>query len=252
MAEPLERRAIGRYSLVRRLGRGAMGTVYLAYDPQISRPVAIKVLNTHDELFLPEVRAAGNLKHPNIVTVYDCSQQDGESIIVMESVLGRTLEHFIRWREIHELSIKLHLIRQLCSALACAHDHGIIHRDIKPANLIVDHEFRLKVLDFGLARIGEPSARETGIVMGTLKYMSPEQMVAGAVDRRTDIYAVGVVVYELLASQHPFPTNSPLELRDAVLNQHPRPLNDVRPELPLELWRIASTALQKDSARRYA
>jgi serine/threonine protein kinase len=242
---------VGRYQIVEPIGHGGMGTVYRAHDPQINRLVALKILNKHDERFLPEVQAAGNLKHPNIVTVYDCFEFEGQCVIVMEHVNGRTLEHVIGMRMIDEVLVKLQLLRQLCSALGYAHERGIIHRDIKPANLMVERNGRLKVLDFGIARIGEASQTERDRVMGTLQYMSPEQLRGGSVDRRADIYAAGVVMYELLAAVHPFRRRSVQELMYAIVNEQPRPLTEMCPELPPDLSRIANSALHKDPGRRY-
>ena len=206
---------IGRYEIAARIGRGAMGTVYRATDPVIGRTVAIKLLHVDitalqvddDEnraRFRQEVRSTGTLRHPHIVTVYDYGVDGDRPFIVMEYVDGRTLAEMLRDQVPLSLGQTLRLVQQLCSALDYAHDLGIIHRDIKPANLMVDRNGDLKVLDFGIARIGEEQLTRTGMVLGTLEYMSPEQIDGTAVDRRTDIFSVGAVLYELLSSRRAF------------------------------------------------
>ena len=242
---------IGRYSILREIGRGGMGAVYLAHDPEIGRAVALKLLTRGDDRFLDEVRAAGNLKHPNIVTIYDAARIDGRSVIVMEHIEGRTLHDLIRKHRLGPLAARLQLLRQLCEAIDHAHDRGIIHRDIKPSNLIVDKGGQLKVLDFGIARMAEPSFRTAHDFAGTLRYMSPEQMNARDLDRRSDIFAVGVVAYEMLCYRHPFERASAVRLAYAICHEAPEALTRLAPLLDPRLCEIVARALEKDPRDRY-
>jgi serine/threonine-protein kinase len=246
---------IGRYHVVERLGRGAMGTVYRAHDPQIGRTVAIKVLHVDDDelrrRFRREVQSAGTLKHPNIVTVHDYGEEGGQPFIVMEYVEGRTLADLLRVGHQFSLSEKLHLARQLCSALDYAHDQGVIHRDIKPANLMIGRDGNLRVVDFGIARMGDGDLTRTGTLIGTLKYMSPEQIDGAELDRRTDIFSVGAVLYELLSSHQAFQGDSPSRVMRAILHEEPPALTGLCPDIDSELVRVVDTAMRKDRSQRY-
>jgi len=252
LAEP---DGIGRYKNLERIGRGAMGTVYRAYDPQIGRTVAIKVLLSDDEelraRFGQEVRTAGTLSHQNIVTVYDFGETDGRPYIVMEYVDGRTLADLMLEGKPFPLSDKIRLMQQLCAALDYAHGRGVIHRDIKPANLMLDRHGDLKVVDFGIAKLGDVQLTRTGDVLGTLTYMSPEQVDHGVVDRRSDIFSVGSVLYELVSSQRAFQGETPSQVMRAILNEQPVALTRVVPHLDPALDRIVRTAMHKDPAQRY-
>jgi len=246
---------IGRYRVLDRIGGGGMGTVYRARDPQIDRTVAIKVLNTDDEelraRFRQEVRVAGTLTHSNIVTIYDYGEENGRPFIVMEFVDGRVLSDLWRDHRAFTLKEKLRLTQQLCAALDYAHAHGIVHRDVKPANLMIDRHGDLKIVDFGIARIGDVQLTRTGEVLGTLKYMSPEQIEGHMVDRRADIFAVGAVVYELLSSRAAFEGDTPSQTMRAILNDQPIALARLCPELDPAFDRILRTAMEKDASRRY-
>src|SRR5438552_3211051 len=201
--------AIGRYAVLGRVSRGGMGVVYRATDPHIGRTVAIKLLHVADDAlrarFLKEVQFLGTLNHPNIVTIYDCGEHGDQPFIVMEYVDGVTLDDYVRGQITPDVSTKLRLVRELCSALEYAHQRAIIHRDVKPANLMVNHDGVLKVLDFGVARIGEAQATQAGTVVGTVNYMSPEQIEGRTVDKRSDIFSVGLVIYEVFALRQAFP-----------------------------------------------
>ncbi len=232
-----------------------MGTVYRAYDPRIGRTVAIKVLPVDDpELrarFEREVRAAGTLNHQHIVSIYDYGEADDRPFIVMEYINGHSLAERLRdslplsWPE------KIRLIQQLCAALDYAHAHGIVHRDIKPANLMIDERGDLKVVDFGIAKIGEERLTRSGNVLGTLMYMSPEQVNAAPIDRRSDIFSVGVVIYETLTSRPAFQADSSSKLIHAILYEQPEPLTHVLPDVDPRWDRIITKALQKDPGQRY-
>jgi TonB family protein len=245
---------IGRYEVEEFIGQGGMGVVYRARDPQIDRHVAIKVMQAVDATrrvrFLQEMRLLGTLKHPNIVTVFDCGEHEQQPYLVMEYVEGITLVSYIHGVPA-PIPHRLELVGQLCAALEYAHARHIVHRDIKPANLMLDREGALKVLDFGIARSGNQQVTETGRIVGTLKYMAPEQLDGQAVDHRADIFAVGLLLYEILSLRSAFPDGTAGRVMHAVMHEQPEPLSAVRPGLDPELDRIVSTALQKNPAQRY-
>src|SRR5262245_53325306 len=204
---------ISRYKILQRLGEGGMGSLYLARDPAIDRLVAIKLLREDvesDELrerFAREARAVGRLRHQNIVVVFDVGEDDNRPFIAMEYVEGETLSAIIRERRNIPIERKLQWIEQLCDGLAYAHRADLVHRDIKPATLMIDSDGMLKILDFGVVRISRSAATgmtQAGTLMGTLNYMSPEQMSGLPIDHRSDIFSVGAVAYELLAYQRAF------------------------------------------------
>src|SRR5262249_52448398 len=218
--------AIGRYEIIDALGRGGMGVVYRARDPRIGRMVAIKLLRISDEgiaeRFLQEARSAGNLNHRNIVTIYDYGEHEEQPFIVMEFVDGTTLAEQIRKQARLTLGRKLDLVLQLAAGLDYAHGNGIIHRDVKPANLITDRSGVLKILDFGIARVADSGLTQSGVMMGTPNYMSPEQITGAPVDRRSDIFAVGLVFYELLAYRPAFAGETAHSVIHSIVNDAPR------------------------------
>ncbi len=229
-----------------------MGTVYLAWDPKLERQLAVKLLKENDpelrERFEREAIAAARLRHPHIVTIYDVGEHDGQPFIAMEYIGGQTLADAIRERQPLSIVRKLELIGQMCDGLGFAHRTGIVHRDVKPANMMVDASGSLKILDFGIARIAESaSMTQAGTMMGTLNYMSPEQVTGQTVDQRSDIFAVGAVLYELVCYQQAFPGTLSTGVLNRILNEQPRPLVDVDPEIA----RIVTRATEKDPARRY-
>ena len=197
--------AIGRYEVRQRIGEGGMGALFLALDPAIDRLVALKLLRVDNEetraRFLREARSAGRLQHPHIVTVYDVGEHQGQPFIAMEYVKGETLGEVISRRAPLSIVGKLTLMEDLCAGLDYAHTEGLVHRDIKPANLMVTNGTDgLKILDFGIARgSGDSGLTEVGTTIGTPNYMSPEQASGKTVDQRSDIFAVGAVIYEILA-----------------------------------------------------
>ena len=250
--------AIGRYKVVERLGQGGMGSLYLAHDPVIDRMLAIKVLRDgldNEELrarFAREARAAGRLSHPNIVTIFDVGEFDNQPFIAMEYVPGETLEGLIRRRVRMALQRKIKLLEDLCEGLAYAHRTGLVHRDIKPANLMVTADGALKILDFGIVRIAESGMTQTGMLVGTLPYMSPEQVDGKKqVDHRSDIFAVGDVAYELLTYRQAFPGGVKDGVFDRILKSDPPSLVELCPDLPDDLPPIVSRALAKDPESRY-
>jgi tetratricopeptide (TPR) repeat protein len=247
---------IGRYQVTDRLGGGGMGVVYIAYDPVIDRKLALKVLRTaldDDESrdrFRREARAAGRLTHPNIVTIFDAGEHDGQPFIAMEYIAGTTVAKLIEQRSSLSLARKLDLLHDLSNGLSYAHAAGLIHRDIKPANLIVDSTGRLRILDFGIARITD-SALTGNTVVGTPSYMAPEQVGGGRVDRRSDIFAVGCVLYELISFRKAFAGESNNQIFHRILNEQPPRLGSICPGLDPTVERIVARALEKDPAARY-
>ncbi len=246
---------IGRYMIVDRLGQGGMASLYLARDPAIDRLVAIKVLREgfDDELrerFAREARSAGSLRHVNIVTIFDVGEHEGEPFIAMEYVAGETLAQVIRRNAPLGLARKVELLEALCAGLGYAHQAGIVHRDIKPANIMVDTEGVLKILDFGIARVGDSSMTQAGMLVGTLNYMSPEQVAGQPVDHRSDIFAVGAVGYELLSYRQAFPGNLQSGILHRILHGQPEPLEGIAP-VDSDLAGVIGRALEKDPGDRY-
>ncbi|MEK6629557.1 MAG: protein kinase [Acidobacteriota bacterium] len=249
---------IGRYQVVRRLGSGGMGSVYLARDPELDRAVAIKLVKddlTDDpelrERFSREARSAARLRHPNIITIFDIGEHEGRPFIAMEYLPGESLADIIRRQPAIELSRVLRWMENLSRGLAHAHRAGIVHRDIKPANLMVDPDGVLKIVDFGIARLGDSSLTRDGMLVGTANYMAPEQLLGSGADRRCDIFAVGAVFYELLTARKAFPGTIADGLFNRICHEPPEPLAKLCPDLDPEVQRIVAMALEKDPARRY-
>jgi predicted Ser/Thr protein kinase len=248
--------AIGRYDVIDRLGFGGMGVVYRGRDRHIGRDVAIKVLRVSErgmrERFQQEARSAGSLKHRNIVTVHDVGEHEGQPFIVMEYVEGRTIADYIRGHEPLTLDRKLELLESLAAGLDYAHRKGIVHRDIKPTNLMIDQDGVLKILDFGIAHLEDSSLTQSGVIMGTLNYMSPEQIDGQPVDPRSDIFAVGLVMYELLSYRQAFAGDSMRHVLNAITRDTPPSLAQICPGgIDASLEAIVARALEKDPARRY-
>ena len=258
MKPPLPQR-IGRYEVLDRLGEGGMGLLYLARDPVLDRTVAIKVLTVfNDEIkqrFAGEARSAARLTHPNIITIYDVGEEQTQPFIAMEYIDGETLSEVIRRRAPLRLIRRLELILQLCSGLGHAHKMGIIHRDIKPANLMLTADGVLKILDFGLARIVADAATSgltrAGAMLGTPHYMSPEQAMGLPADHRSDIFAVGLVMYELLTWQKAFSGDSPHVVMHRIAHESPRPIRQLFPMIDPQLEGIVNTALDRDADKRF-
>ena len=254
---------VGRYRIIERIGQGAMAVVYKAYDPSINRTLAIKFL--HPQLcideeyrrrFLREARAAGNLSHPNIVTVFDVGESDGRPYIAMELLDGEPLNEVmdrqkgLPIREVLEIGI------QLARALDYAHSKGVVHRDIKPSNIVFLKGGRqVKVTDFGIAHVESHDATQhtkMGTVLGTPQYMSPEQVLGQSVDGRSDLFSVGVVLYQLVTGQKPFEGDSLMTLMHQIIKDEPKPLENLRADVPPELRRIIKRCLSKQADKRFA
>jgi serine/threonine-protein kinase len=248
----------GRYRIVRKLGTGGMANVYLAEDEVLGRRVAIKILNDRHagddqfvERFRREAKNAASLSHPNIVSIYDRGEAEGTYYIAMEYLDGRSLKELIVRRGPAPIHIAVDYARQVLAAIRFAHRHGIVHRDIKPHNVLVDGEGRLKVTDFGIARAGVSQMTEAGSIIGTAQYLSPEQAKGAPVDERSDLYSVGVVLYELLTGVVPFTGDTPVEIAMKHLSTVPEPPSAHRAEIPRDLDMVVLRALAKDPKERY-
>jgi hypothetical protein len=262
-AGDLQVRQVGRYQILERLGRGGMATVFKAHDPGIGRDVAIKFL--HASLcedadcrarFLREGRAAGGLSHPNIVTVYDVGEIEGRPYMAMELLEGSVLSEVLHAGQPLPLRDVVQIGIQLANALHYAHAHGIVHRDIKPGNIIrLTGTDTIKVTDFGIAHVeagagGEQRTR-VGDVLGTPQYMSPEQTRGDKLDGRSDLFSVGIVLYQMLTGQRPFQGDSLVAIAMKIANEDPPPLETARPEVPASLRRIVERCLAKSPERRF-
>jgi serine/threonine protein kinase len=266
-SEALVGQTFGQYKILRVLGKGGMGVVYLAFDQELHRNVALKFL--HDDVlsdkqrvqrFKQEARAVSALNHPNILTIHQIGETDGRQFIATEFVEGETLREIIKHKRLN-ISETLDIAAQIASALAAAHGADIIHRDIKPENVMIRPDGYIKVLDFGLAKLTEPSISnsklstlintEQGTIIGTVQYMSPEQARALAVDARTDIWSLGVVLFEMLTQHPPFVGQTKSDAMAAILEREPAPLASYGAGVPAELQLILTKALEKDRDRRY-
>src|SRR5437764_1693906 len=248
----------GRYRIVRKLGTGGMANVYLAEDEVLGRRVAIKILNDRHagddqfvERFRREAKNAASLSQQNIVSIYDRGEAEGTYYIAMEYLDGRSLKELILARGPAPMSVAVDYARQILSALRFAHRNGIVHRDIKPHNVLVDPEGHVKVTDFGIARAGASQMTEEGSIIGTAQYLSPEQARGTQVDQRSDLYSLGIVLYEMLTGEVPFTGDSPVEIAMKHLSATPPPLRAKRPDIPSSLEMVVLRALAKDPAARY-
>ena len=253
---------LGRYQIQKELGRGAMGTVYRAYDPKIDRVVALKTIsiagiNPAEEedfrkRFVREAQAAGKLSHGSIVTIYDVGEEETSRtpFIVMEFIEGVTLEDFARGERL-PLEKSLELVEQVAEALDYAHERGIVHRDIKPANIIITPDGRAKITDFGIAKLAQTQFTQPGQVLGTPAYMSPEQLTGGSVDGRSDLFSLGVILYWLLTGDKPFPGDTTTAVSFKVVYKDPILPSELNPSLSDAYDYVVLRALAKDSSRRY-
>src|SRR5438309_7289950 len=253
----------GRYEIVGELGRGAMGIVYKAVDPVIGRTVAVKTIRLseqgtglkHAELlarFQTEARAAGLLTHPNIVVVYDAGEEDGLYYITMELVEGKSLQALLDGGNSFPLPRTLRILDQTLSALQFAHERNVVHRDIKPANLMLAADDTVKITDFGTAKILQfGSTQQTAHVMGTPSYMSPEQVKGRAVDGRSDIFSLGVMLYEMLTGEKPFPGQNITTVIYKIVNEDAVPPRQIDPSIHTGISAVVMKALAKEPEQRY-
>ena len=249
--------AIGRYLVRDRLGQGGMGVLFLALDPAIDRLVALKLLRVnHPEIrerFIREARLAARLQHPNIVTIFDVGEHQGQPFIAMEYIPGETLAEIIARRPPLPLARKLAIMADVCSGLAYAHRHGIVHRDVKPANLMVSRDSHaVKILDFGIARGAESTLTQVGMVIGTPNYMSPEQVEGRAIDTRSDIFAVGAVLYELLTYRQAFRADTQASVLYKIVTATPDPVAELVPGIDPSLTSLIERMLSKSPDHRPA
>jgi len=255
------RPTLGRYEILKELGQGAMGTVYLGRDPSIQRQVAVKTLNygeiAAEELadvkarFFREAEAAGKLSHPNIVTIYDVGEDHDMAYIAMELLNGQDLTHCCQKGQLLPLKRVLNIVSLVAEALGYAHDRQVVHRDIKPANIMLMKNDQIRVADFGIARVISSSKTHTGVIFGTPNYMSPEQVAGKKVDGRSDLFSLGVVFYEMLTGKRPFSGDSLSALLYAVSNSDYVPLEEIAPQTPPCCVRIIERMLVKGVSKRY-
>jgi eukaryotic-like serine/threonine-protein kinase len=257
---PQQAEFIGRYRIVSEIGRGAMGIVYRGEDEALGRSVAIKTIlaSMDDEeqagylaRFKQEAKALGGLNHPSIVTVYEFGDQNGVAYFAMEYLRGEELRSVISKKQL-DLATAVELVAQIAEGLAFAHSHGIVHRDIKPGNIWVVEGKRAKIMDFGIARVRTSDVKtQTGLMLGSPKYMSPEQVLGNPVDNRSDIFSLGVVLHEMLTGTPPFAADDVPALMYQVCNAHPAPPSAKNLGITRTLDLIVARALEKEPAARY-
>jgi serine/threonine protein kinase len=250
----------GRYEVLDKLGEGAMGVVYRARDEALGRTVALKMLSAEldgeEELhqrFHREAEAIGRLSHPNIVTVYDLGEAEGQLFMAMELLEGDDLRALIERRVDIPIADRIHVLAHICEGLAYAHSRGVVHRDIKPANIVVTSTGRVKILDFGLARVAtRATITRQGVILGTPDYMSPEQAMGRTVDARSDVFSAGAVFYEFLTLQKPFKGRTLHAVLYQIISERPEPILTLNPEIPARLAACVDRMLRKDPEQRYA
>ena len=251
---------IGKYNIIEMLGKGAMGVVYKALDPDINREVAVKTIRfdlsdgDDEEMmgrFIREAQAAGKLDHSNIATIYDVGREKDLTYIVMQYVKGQSLQQVIAKKKKFSPKEINDILIPLGEALEYAHQHGIVHRDIKPANILIDLKGKPNVVDFGVARVETSTLTQSGVTVGTPSYMSPEQIMGKRVDNRADIFSLGVILYELAAGQRPFSGGNVSTLMYKIVNEEPPHITEVEKSLPANYENIIEKALAKDPKDRF-
>src|SRR5829696_602957 len=261
---PMTPPKLGRYEIVDEIGKGAMGVVYLARDPLIGRLVALKTFRIgysirDQELeqfrvrFMREAQSAGILSHPNIVTIHDVVEQteEGLAFIAMEYVRGTTLKALLQSDQPMSLAFIVDLVAQIAEALDYAHAHRVIHRDVKPANILITADNKVKITDFGIARLDTSNLTQEGQLLGTPNYMAPEQIQGKEIDHRADLFALGVVLYEMLTRHKPFQGENLTVVSHRIVYDHFTPPKEYAKDLPPGVEQVLDRALDKDPARRY-
>ena len=258
MTQPAQ---LGRYDVVAEIGRGAMGVVYRAVDPMLERTVAVKTINMaldpgemaqYEKRFTIEARAAGGLNHPNIVIIYDIGRSGDLAYMAMEFLEGRELKELIAGNELTP-DRSLDIVALVADGLGYAHAHEVVHRDVKPANIMILNDGRVKITDFGIARMRTADVRtQTGVVLGSPRYLSPEQVLGKRCDARADIFSLGVILYEMVTGQAPFNGIDVNSLMFQIVNFTPPPPSSINPALPAMLDLIIAKALAKNADERYA
>ncbi|HDP36140.1 MAG TPA: serine/threonine protein kinase, partial [Candidatus Hydrogenedentes bacterium] len=254
---------LGRYEIIRELGKGAMGVVYEGRDPSLGRRVAIKTARRDIiersglakemmERFLREARAAGMLNHPNIITIYDVGEEEGVAYIAMEFLEGKDLNTIITEQRKFDVETVANYGALICEALACAHDQGVFHRDVKPANIFIPSQGVLKVVDFGIARTHDSTLTQDGALIGTPTYMSPEQFMGQKVDARSDLFSVGIILYEMLTGEKPFTGEALTTIMHHILKSNPAPPHELNYLVPEALSAAVMRALSKRPQERYS
>jgi len=253
---------LGRYKIIKEIGHGSMGVVYEARDPLIDRIVAIKTINLHDltpeekkeyeARFYLEARSGGRLSHPNIVTIHDLGESEGVPFIAMELMEGRELQNLLKGEQVLPIKETLNIIIQVATGLAYAHEHGIVHRDIKPSNIMVLKGGRVKIADFGIARMDSWRLNTThGKLLGSPHYMSPEQVSSQSIDQRSDIFSVGTMMYRMLSGHVPFTGNNTHAISYKIVNEEPPKPSSLNPEIPNWLESVVLKCLAKNPDNRY-
>jgi len=261
LQQQVHQRKLGRYELVRVLGKGAMGVVYEARDPNLDRRVAIKTIMVDDlapgaaaeyeERFRTEARSAARLQHPSIVSVYDSDRDGNTAFLVMEFIEGDDLKRHLDRGDRHDVQQALRLITDLLAALDFAHRQGVVHRDVKPANLLIEPGGRLKLTDFGVARIAGEATRTQGSMIGTLKYMAPEQVQGQKIDSRADLFSAAVVAYQLVTGVRPFDGDNDFSIIQQVIGHTPSAPSTLKPGLPQSVDAVFARALSKNRNERF-
>jgi serine/threonine-protein kinase len=259
----VEKPMLGRYQVEKELGKGAMGVVYLGKDPKIGRVVAIKTMALSNEFagdelvdarerFFREAETAGRLQHQNIVTIFDAGEEHDLAYIAMEFLKGKDLADHCKGDQLLPVPVVLSIVARVAEALAYAHKQNVVHRDIKPANIMYEEQSdTVKVTDFGIARITDSSKTKTGLVLGTPSFMSPEQLAGKKVDGRSDLYSLGVMLFQMLAGVLPFRGDSMSELMYKIANEEAPDVRIIRPELPQNLADVVALSLSKRPETRY-
>jgi eukaryotic-like serine/threonine-protein kinase len=248
-----------RYTIERELGRGGMGAVYLAADGKLSERVALKIINAGFgdpaaiDRFRREVSAARKVTHPNVIRIHDLVEDGGMVLLSMEYIDGMTLAQYLGRVGAMRVDEARHIVGQVCDGMAAAHAAGVVHRDLKPGNVLLDHEKRVKVIDFGLAKATFMAGMTaTGLIIGTPEYMAPEQVKGLPQDARTDVYALGALAYHVFVGRPPFAGETPIAIGFQHVTEAPRPPRELRAELPESIDKAILQALEKDPAKRFS